>query len=368
MKLSDVVAPSEGLPENSLLRRYRWWIVAGALVVLAVTGYFAASTERAARDFMRMGRYDLALRELGNFSHALDAAPEQAKPVAWLLGWWPGIRLSGEIAELGLLVATADGDAENQGKRLADLLRKHPDDADLLVIQAARLLRESKPAEMEKQLKDALKADPRHAEAYNLLGLARQHRDGDVQAAADSYRRAAELAPDSPQYRDNLAATLLEKGDYANAIAEYRGIHRFPLARVEEAKAHWALGRFADARARLEDAVNGLQDEAMSKELPNRRAWEFYFGDHGYRLAAPGDKRCYAALLLSVAGLLKDGKRFVPDACVGAEKKRYLRDLLADDLCRYVITPHPTAPAAKSAEALRRALGETVACAVAAER
>lgn len=353
----------------ALLRRYRRWILAAALVVallviwlFAKVGEQAAIAESAARADMRIGRYDLALEKLGEFSLALDGAPEQAQPLALLLRWWPGIRSTREIAELGLILSRADPDVESHGQRLGELLRKHPGDPDVHLLRAVGLLREHDPAQMKSHLDAALKADPAHAEAHNQRGIALEHLDGNLSAAADSYRKAAELAPASEQYRGNLAAARLAMGDYPVALAEYRGISRLTLARVEEAKAYWGLGQWMQAQARLEDALEQLAGDKINQEYPNRRAWEFYFGLDAYGLAEPEHKRCYVQLALSAAQALAGTGRFSVAACAASGKNRDWRELLADDLCRYVVAEWPGSPAAQTAGEIRRALGGTKTC------
>lgn len=329
--------------------RLRYGVMAG--IALAAALGFAAwnvvhSALDEAHDYLRMARYDWAAQEL------------QKTP--GFLAWWPGLELAGEKAQLGLGFAAAKPDQEKLVPRLNKLLASHPIDPDLMVLQAAQNWRDNNLQEVQKLADAAFKADPKNAEARFLHGLA-SDRLGDRAGAEGDYLEASELAPQSPQYLGNYAAKLLERSAYADAIAYYRQINGYPLARLEEAKAHWALGDFSAAAGRQLDALKML-DEVKSQNDPyNRRAWVFYLADQGVLLPVVEEKRCYAELSLATSRALAGGTVFPAEHCATPENRKPLRDLLADDLCRYVVAvPRPGKAAA--ALALRGKLGITAAC------
>lgn len=211
-------------------------------------------------------------------------------------------------------------------------------------------------------LQIAVNSDPRNAEAWFLLGLDRDLA-GDVEKAADHYRKAVELAPDSPQYRSNLARMLLDhsKLDHSKldqAIQEYQKISQFPLARVEQALGHWAKGEMREAGDAQRDALTMLDNKVFQVQLHNLLSWIFPLAN--VQLTKPEDKRCYV-LLAESASLLLAGKTedpFPPKACNDPPKA--VSKLLADDLCRFVDLPQPSLAAA--AGSLRGALGQPEIC------
>ncbi|MFA7242986.1 MAG: TIR domain-containing protein [Sulfuricellaceae bacterium] len=321
----------------------------GAMAAVIFAAWYVARPALGdARDYLRMARYDLAARELRN--------------TPGYLAWWPGLELSRAKAQLGLDFAEAKPESEKLGVRLNKLLASHPVDPDLKVLQAAQSLREHHLQAVQIQAEAALHADPENAEAWFLRGMARDEQ-GDIAGATADYRKASELAPHSPQYRGNYAALLLERGAYAAAIAQYSSIPGYPLARLEEAKAHWALGDFSTAAGRQQDALEMLGNEKYQNDPYNRRAWVFYLlADQGVRLITPDEKRCYAELSLAASRVLDNGQLFPSSHCAAPENREHLRNLLADDLCRYVAAPQPGKAAA--AQTLRGKLGATAACPV----
>lgn len=299
-----------------------------------------------AHDYLRMARYDLAAQEL--------------QKIPGILAWWPGLVLAAEKAQLGLDFAAPKQDQVNLTRSLKKLSASHPDDPDLMVLQAAQSLRDNDLREVQKLADAASKADPKNAEALYLRGLAKD-RLGDMAGAEGDYLEASELAPKSPQYLGNYAAKLLERRSYADAIANYRQIIGSPLARLEEAKAHWALGDFTAAAGGQLDALKMLNDVKSQNDPYNILTWEFHLlTDQGVLLPVVEEKRCYAELSLAASRALGGGQPFPAEHCATPENRRHLRDLLADDLCRYVAAPRPAKAAA--VQALRAKLGVNAGC------
>ena len=323
----------------------------GILVLLiALLGggvyFFALSSPLAkARDAMRMARYDTALE-------ALDTVP------TWLRNW-PEVATWRAKAGLGARTYESPPDWESIGKDLRTQRADRPTDADLMILEAQYWLHQENYDKARSLVEAASKEDQNNAEAWFLLGLDRDL-SGDTAAAVDHYRKAVEAAPESPQYRSNLARGLLELGTFHEALQEYRKIRQFPLARVEQALAHWAQGEIRKAVDAERDALKMLGDDNLSKHFYNQRAWLFRLPTKGIRLSSPDDKRCYA-LLGEAASRRLVGEAtvaFPPAAC--NDPPLEIRELLADDLCRFVDRPQPTLSAA--ARSLRQGLAMPEDC------
>jgi tetratricopeptide (TPR) repeat protein len=308
--------------------------------------FFALSSPLAkARDAMRMARYDTAL-------DALDTVP------AWLRHWpeWAALRAK---AGLGARTYQSPPDWESIGKDLRRQRADRPTDADLMVLEAQYWLRQENYDKARSLAEAASKEDQNNAEAWFLLGLD-QDLSGDTAAAVDYYRKAVDEAPASPQYRSNLARGLLELGKFHDALQEYRKISQFPLARIEQALAHWAQGEMREAADAERDALKMLGDAGLSTRFYNRRAWLFRLPTKGIRLSSPEDKRCYALLGEAASRRLagEAAVAFPPSEC--HDPPLAIRELLADDLCRFVDRPQPTLSTA--ARSLRQGLAMPEDC------
>jgi hypothetical protein len=146
----------------------------------------------------------------------------------------------------------------------------------------------------------------------------------------------------------------MRKRGFCEVLQEYRKIRQFPLARVEQALTHWAQGEMHEAADAARDALKMLGDVGLSTRFYNRRAWLFRLPNKGIRLSLPEDKRCYA--LLGEAA----SRRLAGEAAVAFlllecnDPPQAIRELRADDLCRFVDRPQPTLSAA--ARSLRQGL------------
>lgn len=328
---------------------YRNYGIMALIALVVALGYAVRNAAHSAldkaSDYLRMARYDLATQEL--------------QKIPGVLTWWPGLEFVGEKAQLGLEFTALQPDQEKLGQRLKKLLESHSIDPDLMVLQAEQSWHNNDLQKVQKLADAAFRADPKNAQARFLHGLAAD-RLGDRAGSEGDYLEASELAPKSPQYLGNYAAKLLKRGAYADAIANYRQINGYPLARLEEAKAHWALGDFTAAAGGQQDALKMLDDVKNQNEPYNRSTWVFYLADLGVQLPAVDEKRCYAELSLAVGRALSGGEPFPAEHCAILENRKHLRDLLADDLCRYVALPLPDKAAA--VQALRAKLGVSAGC------
>ena len=330
--------------------RERWWQALAGLALAGVTAVAlihivwlqpAIGNARAA---MRIGLYERALQQT------------QSVP-----GWfeaWPPLRSARDKARLGVALYEPLPDWQGIGLELQQQQRKWPQDPDLLVIAAQMALhRENDRGRALVLTRQAIAADAQHAEATFQLGLLLDL-SGQVEQASEQYRRAAELGPDSPPYRNNLARSLLDLGRPEEAEAQYALVQQLPLARLEQALALWALGRPAEAAERQREALAMLADEPLMALGFNRRAWVFRLGDHGVRLPVAEEKRCYARLglaaSLALAGMA-EVQANVPEGC----EQAHVLELVADDLCRHAA--RPTLPLAVVAR-LRVMLKQTGDC------
>lgn len=297
-----------------------------------------------ARNQMRMARYDNALKEL-------------AEIPAWL-SEWPGVASLRDKAALGAAFNDEKPNWELLGSKLRRLREQSPSDADLMVIDATYNLRREENYEKARALaKAATQADPQNAEAWFLLGLDRDLA-GESGGAEEHYRKAATAAPDSPQYRSNLARLLLDDGQFDKAIGEYRKVRQFPLARLEQALGHWAKGEFDNALAAQRDALRMLGDAALMDSYFNRRMWQFPLPV--VQLPKVEDRHCYASIEEAATRRLAGDAAvaFPPTVC--GDPPVEIAKLVADDLCRFVDGPQPEF--ADRAGALRLALRLPAAC------
>jgi tetratricopeptide (TPR) repeat protein len=108
----------------------------------------------------------------------------------------------------------------------------------------------------EAHYRESLAIDPQPA-IYNDLGFVLD-RQGLTEEAAELYRKSLELDPESPSAHYNLAASLAERGEYADAEGHFRAaLEVEPSAKAYSGLgfALWQQGRVDEAIARLHDAI-----------------------------------------------------------------------------------------------------------------
>ena len=328
-------------------------LLRGVIVILLLSGivgggayWFAVRAPLAdARDAMRMARYDAALDSL-------------AKVPGWLAKW-PQVADLRVKAELGTKFNTPPQNWDTLGGELLRLHTTSPDDVDLMVLDATIALRKANYDKARKSLMIAVKLDPQYAEAWFLLGY-EQDLAGSVEKAEDYYRKAVQAAQDSPQYRSNLARLLLDHGKVDQAIQEYGKISQFPLARLEQALGHWSRSEMSVAAGVQRDAAKMLDDSKLMERFYNRREWVFLLPQKGVRLTSHDDKRCYALLGEAASRRLAGETTIAFPATECNDPPLEIRELLANDLCRFVDLLQPSLAAA--AGSLRGALGQPEIC------
>jgi len=131
----------------------------------------------------------------------------------------------------------------------------------------------------EPRLVEALRREPRNAQAWHTLGLTRA-RLGDLEGARIAYQSGLRADPRALENRVGLATIALLRGDAAAALAEYDAL---VSARPNFADAHlgrsWALmklGRLDDAQRALDRAQElGASARALGAQrraLASKRA------------------------------------------------------------------------------------------------
>jgi tetratricopeptide (TPR) repeat protein len=280
--------------------RWRWGIVVATLALSLLLGW-------AIRQWIEQHgelSQDLALaRGFLDTGHYADAAAAFAQALEVDPGS-PEAALGREKAVLGMEpLAPKEFDSEGFGRRLDGLLARAPDDPDLILLDGDRHYRRGELTRAEARYRDALARRPDFPEALFRLGVLRSQA-GDMEGAQAQYRAASELAPDTAHYRSNLAQTYLAQGDYRRAVEEFARVERFPLAAVESAYAHWALGELGAAAGDQQRALRWLEDPQVQSLPANRRPWEFSAGSEGVRLLELAEKRCLAGLGLAATRFL----------------------------------------------------------------
>ena len=119
----------------------------------------------------------------------------------------------------------------------------------------------------EAEYREAIAADPEHAEAHLELGLAL----ADMGRAAEGLKEleiAVRLAPEDPMARHELAGLLMDEGDYRTAIGHLREAARLEPASFE---IHLDLGLcyaqkgfYAEAERAYQKALSLKPDDAMA--------------------------------------------------------------------------------------------------------
>lgn len=135
-----------------------------------------------------------------------------------------------------------------------------PDKPTAMLVSRAHALRsQGRLDEAIDTYRMLLKEQPRHAEAYNGLGIALA-RDGRLQEAVAAFRSAIEAAPNYPEACNNLGNALDELGHADEAISAYRDAIRlkpgYAKAYVNLAAALRKAGRADEAERASRTTVN----------------------------------------------------------------------------------------------------------------
>lgn len=112
----------------------------------------------------------------------------------------------------------AQGKAAEAKAGFEELLRQHPNDADLHLFHGMALLRLRDPQAAILSIKRAIGINGDHVDARTLLGYVELEIRGDIPAALKEYRKVIELRPNLADAHSNLAVALKKQGDLAAAV------------------------------------------------------------------------------------------------------------------------------------------------------
>lgn len=316
---------------------------------------------------LRIDRPDLALDKLAAVPGWLDV------PL--------GLGRLRQVVQLHEESRQMGADSTGLTRKLDELTRQAPQDADLRFIRARRLWlqgvdSEAASRELQAALLSVLQADARYAAAEDMLGLL-ANREGRLADAALHHEAAWKKAPAVPEYLSNHARSLLDLGQPDRAAELYtQAPPGYALAPAEAALAAWAHGRPGKALDRQNEALQLLGDARVVEQPQNRRDWVFFHLTAGptpemaeLRLAGP-DKRCYVEIERAISQSWSDGQdgssltlQTLPASCQQRPPLRDVLQLVGADVCRYIIqAATPATDKAAWAEAVRQRLGQNQPC------
>lgn len=137
-----------------------------------------------------------------------------------------GNQSTDEMGHLWLQIlpsGTGDHRLEFEQAILIHRLEKYPHDFPALLHLGTVLLSRLNPGAALSMLEEAVKSDPKSAEAHNFLGSALSSL-GRTAEATQQFRTALELKPEYSNARLNLGNSLVKAGKLDEAITEYRRI------------------------------------------------------------------------------------------------------------------------------------------------
>jgi Tfp pilus assembly protein PilF len=172
-------------------------------------------------------------------------------------------------AELYVAVArlyVESGKLPEAEEQYQQALKLAPNDLRALLGYAMLKDQMNQPQEAIKLYQQAEKKYPKHAAVYNNLAI-HYARHEMVGQAIEAGRRAVELRPREPRYRNNLAALLVEAGMPQDAFKQLREVYDEPVA-------HYNLGFLLNKRGMtagaLQEFTIALQ---MSPKMDLARQW-----------------------------------------------------------------------------------------------
>jgi tetratricopeptide (TPR) repeat protein len=149
----------------------------------------------------------------------------------------------------------------------ADLAKREPKDAEILVLLAiaSLKLREAQAAEL--YLRQALAAAPNHAEARTLLGWIELEVRRDYDGAVAEYAKVVELRPEAAEAYNNLGVALRKKGQLEKAVTSFdRALELRADYREARSNRGWVYveqKRWQEARRDFEEVLKlDAEDEA----------------------------------------------------------------------------------------------------------
>lgn len=164
--------------------------------------------------------------------------------------------------------AQFDGAVAEQGRQMAELIKLTPADKHSRFFAGVYFA--GAPADLPTaygHLRKAVELDPAYGAAFNQLGYLCA-RMGKFEEAEQAFKRYIEVRPGKPNPHDSYAEFLLNRGRYADSIAQYqlalKALPTFVSAHAGIGHNHIFQGDYAKARAAYQamfDAANGPADK-----------------------------------------------------------------------------------------------------------
>src|SRR5205085_11775625 len=106
---------------------------------------------------------------------------------------------------------------------LQEMMKKYPDNAELLILMGQTKLAQNKNADAQKSYQAAIAKQPKDPNGYSALS-ALYVKEKDYNSAVEVIQAGLREQPDNFNFRLTSASLQVLKGDQANAIAQYESI------------------------------------------------------------------------------------------------------------------------------------------------
>lgn len=222
---------------------------------------------------------------------------------------------------------------EAVASELKQLAAKHPQDADVAVLQGKLAMSQLLVDEALPHYQKAIKLNPQAAEAY--LGLCEiADLQGDTENALKHCEKAGELAEKlvdarPAHYVINLANLYARQGDAGRAQSLVAQLENTPAVAFELSKIYLFTLAFDKAISLQKSTLAGLGDTAA--QMP---AWYFRGRENIVFLSKNADKKCYVSYTLALSYFLKPDLAAAQETLKDANCARLqdVRDIVGNDL------------------------------------
>lgn len=224
-----------------------------------------AEAEARLRQLQREHPDDLEVLSLSGWYATLREQPEEAAAAyRRMLEKAPGTRAATKLAQ----TQWQSGDRAGAISSLEQWTNSHPDDSFSRYLLAGLYRAMDRTGDARQQLEKVLEISPNNAPALN--DLAWLLRTADPRRAQALAERATQLAPQSPQALDTLAAVLMEQGRDRQAVDVLRRAVDLapgnPSVAYRLALALSKAGHTEDSRKAIESLLSGEQAFPERKE------------------------------------------------------------------------------------------------------
>lgn len=165
------------------------------------------------------------------------------------------------------------GQADNAMEVVNEMLRRFPNNTDLLFTRVLLHDNVNDMAASEQDLRKIISLQPDDSRALNHLGYMLADRTTRFEEALDLLQRAIAISPDDPAIIDSLAWAQYKLGHYEEALANLR--RAFAAFPDHEVASHlgevlWVTGQRQEALRVWEDALDERPDSELIKEAMQR--------------------------------------------------------------------------------------------------